>query len=348
MLKGVKLMKENEFFKKSIEENIIDKEEVLMKVIEENRKQKKGSWRPGYLKVATTLAVTTAILGVAMFSPIHKPKNNNVAGVGQEIKGNKFSIIAYAAEFEKEGTLRKIEDSLTLLKTNAKTELPIGNIILGDYMEETLDDGSIFQWYDNSFTSEGGFLCEGEGIDSVTFTSENGNFSYFDVEKLKEKENSGEVFKVEMNIPRNDFSNEKDIDSVIENFYNMWNEGLLDEYKNKYFKGEDLIEEIKSGKYGIGIRDNVENDYLTIRITGDFGEDVSKAGQSITVKSGQEVSYIPQGAIDQLSKTGNPNFEELPKDNIKVEVKFKDGEVVTSNVELSFNKGGRLVGELKE
>ncbi|GEM_PF-5248040 len=32
----------------------------------------------------------------------------------------------------------------------------------------------------------------------------------------------------------------------------------------------------------------------------------------------------------------------------KFEVKFKDGETVISNMELSFNKEGKLVGEIKE
>lgn len=63
-------------------------------------------------------------------------------------------------------------------------------------------------------------------------------------------------------------------------------------------------------------------------------------------RNGQTYWWCPQKAVDLLNEDKSLKFEDLPGDTITIEVTFKDGEVQTKKVDLSFNANGEVVAKM--
>lgn len=136
-------MKEKDLFKKSIDDNILDKKEILDYVLENDIK--KNHFFDIKLFKLATLAVTLILIFISLCS---FPLSDDVT-----VSNNSFSIIAYASD--------------SLPKTNE------GSHILNTGCLVIINDGV------TAVSSGGVLVCEGTSIDEVTFSSERGSFLNF-------------------------------------------------------------------------------------------------------------------------------------------------------------------------
>ena len=350
-------MKINEFIKKAIDENIADKEDILNNTLSSPYQKQAYSKdrltsRKMAFRAALSLAVISIIVGLNLFggfpirdhSEISQGKKSVKQGdTKKQPQKNIFTLVAYAAEKTNGNDTAKQETKM-ILKPNVKFQLPFGKITR---TKKAYLIGEIKGKYPVEFAG-GGFVGTGDNIDSVTITSEAGELDYFDSDRLKEMERRGQLY-----ICRIPFSKEKmnpkwSIEKVVEVFYQMWSSGELDEYKNKYFAGKN----INLDDYSIGLKyqgtPNIETVYLEIANKNNERPQYSQRGSTLVVKSDKNVGWCPIRTMEALENSETLKYEDAPGDILTITVKFVGGEIVKQTINLSLDKEGNVIGEIRQ
>ena len=224
------------------------------------------------------------------------------------------------------------------------------NITLGENDVTTLKNYKVKAYTDSDgyqtvkSGSESGFAINAKNVAEVTFESEKGTFSYYDMLLQSKLIDEGKYY---VEIPLTDEENKLYHDKY-ENkdreFYNY-----LSKHKDlsKYFNGKSQNAE----DYGIYYSD--KNDYKNEnqlllapkKYCDEFAKSDSKKITVKTYRDGdkiQDVYYSADDAIDALIKNPNLKYEDLPSDTITITVKFKDGQTATKKIKTSFNSKGQL------
>lgn len=358
-------MKRNEFIKKAIDENIADKENILYNTLnsisnEHIIKNQKINYKKVVFRVATSFAVISAIVWGSIF--VNLPQRNQILApqgenstqqnaISQQPQKNMFTLVAYATENSNSknssnGSSIK-QETKTVLNPNVRVQIPFGKIQRGKYNTFLYENGKRYEGYEVNFGGGLVFVCNGENIESVTYTSLTGKLRYFDVDLLKEMEAKGDLRICKIPVSGSKLNPEGSFENVKKVFYQMWSNGELDEYKNKYFAGKN----IDLDDYSIGFSGTSGNWFLVISNKENesypYKEGPYKEGPTVVAKSGRSVDWEPTKAIDMVMAYAPLNNEELPGDTVTVTAKFTDGQKLTQTISLSFDKEGNIIAEVK-
>lgn len=290
-------------------------------------------------------AIAIIIATICLVSALNFSKDNNKPIVNESKTTitnkiiNSFTIKAYASAGN---SVNEPDNKVTIS--------PNGNTILDTQMQRERinryrDENGIEKIaYDVRYSGEACFLeASGENIKSVTFTSETTTFLYYDSVKRHEMEENGTYYTAVFNISGEYYKNtSKDFLDV---FKTLWNNGTLDEYKEKYFKGKstNLLD------YAIGIS-SLENGEMEIRlVSGEVTNSLQHRDKSITISAPNwnnsvfRLTWHPDAAMKKAAEYPAVPFEELPKDIVTIDVEFENGEIQTKTCEMSFSEDGYLV-----
>lgn len=284
-------MKKNEFFKRVIDNNIVDKERILKNTLSNYNEDKKyGSSKHTMLSFRLT-AVFLAFIVILGYNLLKmKPTSvsktfNNMDSSKVNKSNNYFKVFACAVDNKvsaNDGKLKIDESKKIELKVNTEREVPYGKIAQGKLVSYVNKKGEEIKEYEVNFEADFRLVCDASNIKSATFTSINGELYYCDDEMFKKMEDNGEVsFKLQQ--------------------------------RNSSY--------IHRGS--------------KIKVYGNKGEIV--------------LDWNPVKSMDILQKENfYNNYEKLPSDTITAEVEFEDGQVIRKSINLSFNKEGNLVVEVKK
>ena len=301
------------------------KTRLQAKIDEPKRKSAKS-----FLKPALSCTLALAVLaGVGTYGMTRNNTPVTSQTSNARLSSHSFNIVAYAQnENGNQG------ENITLGENGITT--------LKNYKIKEYTDSDGYQTVKSG--SESGFAINAKNVAEVTFESEKGTFSYYDMLLQSKLIDEGKFY---VEIPLNDEENKLYHDKY-ENrdreFYNY-----LSKHKDlsKYFNGKSQNAE----DYGIYYSD--KNDYKNknqlLLAPVKYYEELSKSyGKKITVKTYrdgdkiQDVYYSADDAIDALIKNSNLKYENLPSDTITITVKFKDGQTATKKIKTSFNSKGQL------
>jgi len=71
-------------------------------------------------------------------------------------------------------------------------------------------------------------------------------------------------------------------------------------------------------------------------------------GNTIEVKANENIGWSPTKAMKVLASSDQFKYEELPGDTLTVTAKFVGGETITQTINLSFDKEGKVIGEISQ
>ncbi len=348
----IKYSKETPNYWNKIQENLPQKE------IENKMYFKIPNLSKNFFKYALCCTLAIIILFSGILLPTNLKRNtlqdSNLSkknGVNNK-SSNLFTITAYAAEHNGPEAMDITKTKTLTLTANTKVEMPFGKIQRGALNTFTYDNGEAYKGYESSYDFDGGFIVSGDNVESITYSSSNGTLEYFDVDKYLLMLSQGEIYVCSIDLMSHNITG-MSLDELREEFFKLWNSGTFDEYKNKYFKDKPLTLddyglhfETKDGDNGKFIATKIN-----IRSKADYEESSSKyeiKGSSVVAKAGSPVSWIPsEKAFDMVMAYGELNYEDLIGDTVTIITKFKNGETKTQTIDLSFDKDGNLIGELK-
>lgn len=304
------------------------KTRLQAKIEEPKRKSAKSFLKPA-LSCTLALAVLAGV-GTYGMTRDNTPVTSQTSNA--KLSSHSFNIVAYAQdENGNQG------ENITLGENDVTT--------LKNYKVKAYTDSDGYQTVKSG--SESGFAINAKNVAEVTFESEKGTFSYYDMLLQSKLIDEGKYY---VEIPLTDEENKLYHDKY-ENkdreFYNY-----LSKHKDlsKYFNGKSQNAE----DYGIYYSD--KNDYKNEnqlllapkKYCDEFAKSDSKKITVKTYRDGdkiQDVYYSADDAIDALIKNPNLKYEDLPSDTITITVKFKDGQTatkksrphLTQKVSFSFN-----------
>ncbi len=301
------------------------KTRLQAKIEEPKRKSAKSFLKPA-LSCTLALAVLAGV-GTYGMTRDNTPVTSQTSNV--KFSSHSFNIVAYAQdENGNQG------ENITLGENDVTT--------LKNYKVKAYKDSDGYQAVTSG--SESGFAINAKNVAEVTFESEKGTFSYYDMLLQSKLIDEGKYY---VEIPLTDEENKLYHDKY-ENrdreFYNY-----LSKHKDlsKYFNGKSQNAE----DYGIYYSD--KNDYKNEnqlllapkKYCDEFAKSDSKKISVKTYRDGdkiQDVFYSADDAIDALIKNPNLKYENLPIDIITITAKFKDGQTATKKIKTSFNSKGQL------
>jgi len=238
---------------------------------------------------------------------------------------NAFIIYTYA------------DDKRVDLKENEEVTLPSGKYIESNGERE--------------FRGNNHFYIEGDRIKSVHLQSKNGTIMYFDKKKQEDLERNGELYVAKILLDPEKYH--LTFPFHYQDFKNLWDSGMLNEYKEKYFKemSTDLSE------YEVGIQTSANNGKL------DYAEFIIQTKEQASNESnlyikGKDVTleYHKGYGLDPIWHLGDPrekNFissiSDLSQlsDTITMAIEFSDGEIKNYQIEKSFDDAGNMLIEYK-
>lgn len=302
------------------------KTRLQAKIEEPKRKSTKSFLKPA-LSCTLALAVLAGV-GTYGMTRDNTPVTSQTSNV--KLSSHSFNIVAYAQdENGNQG------ENITLGENDV--------ITLKNYRVKAYKDSDGYQAVKSG--SESGFAINAKNVAEVTFESEKGKFSYYDIPLQSKLIDEGKFY---VEIPLTDEENQLYHDKY-ENkdreFYNY-----LSKHKDltKYFNGKSQNAE----DYGIYYSDknDYKNENQLLLAPKKYYDELSKSSddKKITAKTYrdgdkiQDVYYSADDAIYALIKNPNLKYEDLPSDTITITVKFKDGQTATKKIKTSFNSKGQL------
>lgn len=318
--------------KKIIKEAIDDiKPDVYMKtrlqakIDEPKRKSAKSFLKPA-LSCTLALAVLAGV-GTYGMTRDNTPVTSQTSNV--KLSSHSFNIVAYAQDENGNQC-----ENITLGENDVTT--------LKNYRVKAYKDSDGYQAVKSG--CESGFAINAKNVAEVTFESEKGKFSYYDMLLQSKLIDEGKFY---VEIPLTDEENKLYHDKY-ENkdreFYDY-----LSKHKDlsKYFNGKSQ----NAKDYGIYYSD--KNDYknenqLLLAPNKYYFKLLKSDCKKLTAKTYrngdkiQDVIYYANGASNALLKNPDLKYEDLPSDTITITVKFKDGQKVTKKIKTSFNSKGQL------
>lgn len=286
--------------------------------------------RKSRLKPAVACALALAIVAGAGAYGINGSKNSEKVTTGAAAPS--FSIVAYAKENDgkNDGKIYTLTDK---------------SVTLSDYKIKLSKDSD--GNYEVRSGSEFGFSVSGENIDSVSFSSEIGAFTYYDMQKQEQLIDEGKLY---VYVPLTDEENE---------LYHSEYEGNDQKFAQYILKNKDCSayfgsKKVNTDDYAIQYcdRDGSENgrNELIFTDTSYYSELVlnSATGETLTAKTYNDDTQIQNVYYDasENSQTllDNPDtkYEDLKTDTITVTVKYKNGGTALKKFTASFNKNGQM------
>lgn len=318
--------------KKIIKEAIDDiKPDVYMKTrlqakIEEPKRKSAKSFLKPALSCTLALAVLAGV-GTYGMTRDNTPVTSQTSNV--KLSSHSFNIVAYAQdENGNQG------ENITLGENDVTT--------LKNYRVKAYKDSDGYQAVKSG--CESGFAINAKNVAEVTFESEKGKFSYYDMLLQSKLIDEGKFY---VEIPLTDEENKLYHDKY-ENkdreFYNY-----LSKHKDlsKYFNGKSQNAEDYAIYYSDKNDYKNENQLLLAQKKYYFKllKSDCKKFTAKTYRNGdkiQDVIYYANGASNALLKNPDLKYEDLPSDTITITVKFKDGQKATKKIKTSFNSKGQL------
>ena len=318
--------------KKIIKEAIDDinpdvymKTRLQAKIEEPKRKSAKSFLKPA-LSCTLALAVLAGV-GTYGMTRDNTPVTSQTSNA--KLSSHSFNIVAYAQDENGNQC-----ENITLGENDVTT--------LKNYRVKAYKDSDGYQAVKSG--CESGFAINAKNVAEVTFESEKGKLSYYDMLLQSKLIDEGKFY---VEIPLTDEENKLYHDKY-ENkdreFYNY-----LSKYKDlsKYFNEKSQNAE----DYGIYYSD--KNDYknenqLLLAPNKYYFKLLKSDCKKLTAKTYrngdkiQDVIYYANGASNALLKNPDLKYEDLPSDTITITVKFKDGQKVTKKIKTSFNSKGQL------
>lgn len=311
---------------KNIFDKIAPDDEIKEKVIASAKSRHKISFNP--VKIGALVAVFAIVVTAGGLGIKHNGESVGLVDTSSsestQLSPLDFSIVAYAKENPSE-----------------KVELSENSIGFIDYKIDFAgydDDGGATV----SASGATGFSINAEDIESVTFSSQIGEFRYFDSLKEKKLINDQEFY---VEIPLTDEENQ---------LYHKKYEGNENEFLEyivqskdctRYFKGNSTNLDDYSSVY-YSDKDDYGNENQLLLVKESLYDELNVHGKTITAKTympDDKIDYVYYNATDAteiLLKNPDTKFEDLPEDNIKITVKFKSGQSVTKELLGKFDSEG--------
>lgn len=308
-----------------IKPDVYMKTRLQAKIEEPKRKSAKSFLKPA-LSCTLALAVLAGV-GTYGMTRDNTPVTSQTSNA--KLSSHSFNIVAYAQDENGNQC-----ENITLGENDVTT--------LKNYRVKAYKDSDGYQAVKSG--CESGFAINAKNVAEVTFESENGKFSYYDIPLQNKLIDEGKYY---VEIPLTDEENKLYHDKY-ENkdreFYNY-----LAKYKDlsKYFNGKSQ----DAKDYGIYYSD--KNDYknenqLLLAPKKYYFKLLKSDCKKFTAKTYrngdkiQDVIYYANGASNALLKNPDLKYEDLPSDTITITVKFKDGQKATKKIKTSFNSKGQL------
>lgn len=318
--------------KKIIKEAIDDiKPDVYMKTrLQAKIEEPKRKSAKSFLKPALSCTLALAVLaGVGTYGMTRDNTPVTSQSSNAKLSSHSFNIVAYAQD--ENGNKSK---NITLGENDVTT--------LKNYRVKAYKDSDGYQAVKSG--CESGFAINAKNVAEVTFESEKGKFSYYDMLLQSKLIDEGKFY---VEIPLTDEENKLYHDKY-ENkdreFYNY-----LSKHKDlsKYFNGKSQNAEDYAIYYSDKNDYKNENQLLLDQKKYYFKllKSDCKKFTAKTYRNGdkiQDVIYYANGASNALLKNPDLKYEDLPSDTITITVKFKDGQKVTKKIKTSFNSKGQL------
>lgn len=298
-----------------------------------------------FIAVAAAFALVVAGgFGIYRASSVN-PVNND--GTTQQSSID-FSIIAYAKENKNDGEVIS-DDDVTL--TNIKI---------------TLNEDSDGYLVSAESDDEGLSVRSDADIDTVTFECQNGTFSYIDNPLINYLISQKKYYSAVIPITEEQYN---EYNNALASSDNNTRSKIKEEFVRNILNSKDCsqyiytddfdVSKISTSEYSVDASDmaGADENYYDYCILIRDCEDTSAALQSNTktvvaktYQQGDEigyVSYYPDYAMKYLLENPNADFSELPTDNIKITVKFKNGQSATKEIVTQFDSDGVLTMKCK-
>ena len=318
--------------KKIIKEAIDDiKPDVYMKTrLQAKIEEPKRKSAKSFLKPALSCTLALAVLaGVGTYGMTRDNTPVTSQTSNAKLSSHSFNIVAYAQDENGNQC-----ENITLGENDVTT--------LKNYRVKAYKDSDGYQAVKSG--CESGFAINAKNVAEVTFESENGKFSYYDMLLQSKLIDEGKFY---VEIPLTDEENK---------LYH-------DKYENKDREFYDYLSKHKDlSKYFNGKSQNAEDYAIYYSDKNDYKNENQllldqkkyyfkllksdcKKFTAKTYRNGdkiQDVIYYANGASNALLKNPDLKYEDLPSDTITITVKFKDGQKVTKKIKTSFNSKGQL------
>lgn len=293
-------------------------------------------------------SVAVAILILLIISPYFLFKSKE--------RDPSFQIIAFAGD-----SLDKNQLEERLIKADISMVMPNGQIVLN--LGDALEPGS-YGW------GTGSFYVTGKDIARVTYSLKYGMMQHYD-KAMEYKQNlEGNPIKIEFFLPYSalDLDQSKITGDEPENKYldrlkTLWNSGKcpdIEAVKKGYFTGKSLDIEDYSIMSFVGTWKDAQTNGRYFRfIDRALDEKLNTEAHKLTVEYyhfdyGKEFNFNDSIYSVTWTPTFKPNLmlsvkspEELPEDEMIVNIELKNGEVIRKVIRLSFNKDGYVVAKIK-
>ncbi len=327
-------------------ETIVPDEKLINKVLDKVDSKRKIPFSPKKF-IAVAVALVLVIAGGFGIYRTSLVDADNDEGTTQQPKLS-FPIIAYAKENESDVDVIS-EDDVTL--TNIKI---------------TLDEGKDGYIVSAESSDEGLSVRSDEDIEAVIFECENGLFTYVDAPLRNYLVSQNKYYSAVIPITENEFN---EYNTVLDESRGKETADLKEKFVKNLLSSKDCsqyiyddnfdVSKISENEYSVyasdmaGADENYYDYCILITDRNDSLTTLQDNTNTVTAKTYQpgdeigNVHYYPEYATEYLLNNPDVDFSELPTDNIKITVKFKNGQSAVKEIITQFNSDGVLTMKCK-
>lgn len=327
-------------------DTIVPDEKLKNKVLDKVDSKQKIPFSPKKF-IAVAVALVLVIAGGFGIYRTSLVDADNDEGTTQQPKLS-FPIIAYAKENESDVDVIS-EDDVTL--TNIKI---------------TLDEGKDGYIVSAESSDEGLSVRSDEDIEAVIFECENGLFTYVDAPLRNYLVSQNKYYSAVIPITENEFN---EYNTVLDESRGKETADLKEKFVKNLLSSKDCsqyiyddnfdVSKISENEYSVyasdmaGADENYYDYCILITDRNDSLTTLQDNTNTVTAKTYQpgdeigNVHYYPEYATEYLLNNPDVDFSELPIDNIKITVKFKNGQSAVKEIITQFNSDGVLTMKCK-
>ena len=331
---------------KELFDSIAPDEKLKNKVLE-NKKVSKFSPKKLIAVAAAFVLIVTGGFGIYRASTVNFQNNEDISNNNSQSNLN-FSIIAYAKESENNINILNSDD-VTL------TDIKI-----------TLNEDSDGYTVSAQSNHEGLSVRSDYDIDTVTFECENGLMTYIDDPLIDYLISQNKYYCAVIPITEEQYN---EYNNSLSNSGSKAKAEIKEEFVRKILNSKDCsqyiyandfdVSKITANEYSVDVSDMAgadENYYdycILIRDRNNTAVTLQNNTKTIVAKTYQpgdeigNVSYYPDYAMKYLLDNPTTDFSELPTDNIKITVKFKNGQSATKEIITQFDSDGVMTMKCK-
>lgn len=327
-------------------DTIVPDEKLKNKVLDKVDSKQKIPFSPKKF-IAVAVALVLVIAGGFGIYRTSLVDADNDEGTTQQPKLS-FPIIAYAKENESDVDVIS-EDDVTL--TNIKI---------------TLDEGKGGYIVSAESSDEGLSVRSDEDIKAVIFECENGLFTYVDAPLRNYLVSQNKYYSAVIPITENEFN---EYNTVLDESRGKETADLKEKFVKNLLNSKDCSQyiydddfdasKISENEYSVYASDMAGADEkyydycMLITNRNNTVSTLQDNTNTVTAKTYQpgdeigNVHYYPEYATEYLLNNPDVDFSELPTDNIKITVKFKNGQSAVKEIITQFNSDGVLTMKCK-